>query len=77
MSRHHFESGQSVFELNRGEHHDHIVCVECGKVEEFYDETIEKRQRAAAAERGFESTITRSSSTEIALGRSVPGAKSR
>jgi len=53
VSRLHFESGQSVFELNRGEHHDHIVCIDCGKVEEFYDETIEKRQRAIADKRGF------------------------
>jgi len=53
VSRHHFESGQSVFELNRGEHHDHIVCMECGKVEEFYDDVIEKRQHAVAEERGF------------------------
>ena len=42
--RHHFESGHAVFELERGEHHDHIVCVQCGKVEEFYDQTIEDRQ---------------------------------
>ncbi|MEN8176363.1 MAG: ferric iron uptake transcriptional regulator [Pseudomonadota bacterium] len=53
VERHHFEGGQSVFELNRGSHHDHIVCVYCGEVEEFFDETIEKRQREIAAERGF------------------------
>lgn len=53
VSRHHFEGGQSVFELNRGDHHDHIVCVQCGKVEEFYDETIEKRQRQIASKHGF------------------------
>lgn len=53
VTRHHFENGLSVFELNRGEHHDHIVCVRCGKVEEFYDETIERRQQEIAAEKGF------------------------
>lgn len=53
VSRLHFESGQSFFELNRGEHHDHIVCLDCGKVEEFFDETIEKRQRSIADKRGF------------------------
>ncbi|MGQ0442720.1 MAG: ferric iron uptake transcriptional regulator, partial [Methylophilaceae bacterium] len=41
LSRHHFESGKAVFELNEGTHHDHIVCVKCGRVEEFYDEEIE------------------------------------
>lgn len=53
VERHHFEGGQAVFELNRGSHHDHIVCVQCGRVEEFYDETIEKCQRRLAEERGF------------------------
>jgi Fur family ferric uptake transcriptional regulator len=53
VARHHFEGGQSVFELNRGDHHDHIVCVQCGRVEEFFDETIEKRQRSIARDRGF------------------------
>lgn len=51
--RHHFEGGNSVFELNRGEHHDHIICVDCGAVAEFYDETIEERQKAIAQERNF------------------------
>lgn len=54
VERHKFEDGYSVFELDRGEHHDHIVCVTCGKVEEFLDETIEQRQREIAAERGYE-----------------------
>jgi Fur family ferric uptake transcriptional regulator len=54
VERHNFEGGFSVFEINRGEHHDHIVCVLCGKVEEFVDETIEKRQQEVADERGFE-----------------------
>lgn len=53
LIRHHFESGKAVFELNGGEHHDHIVCVKCGHVEEFYDEEIERRQENAAASRGF------------------------
>ena len=53
LQRHHFESGKAVFELNEGTHHDHIVCVKCGRVEEFYDEEIEKRQKDAAESRGF------------------------
>ena len=54
LSRSHFESGKSVFELNEGQHHDHLVCLSCGRVEEFYDAEIERRQRAVATERGFE-----------------------
>jgi len=53
LIRHHFESGKAVFELNSGGHHDHIVCVKCGRVEEFYDAEIEKRQESAAAKLGF------------------------
>jgi Fur family ferric uptake transcriptional regulator len=53
VKRHHFEGGNSVFELNRGEHHDHMVCVECGHVEEFSDEVIEKRQQEIAGQKGF------------------------
>jgi len=53
LVRHHFESGKAVFEMNEGSHHDHIVCVKCGRVEEFYDEEIEKRQKAAAEKYGF------------------------
>jgi len=53
LARSHFESGKSVFELNEGKHHDHLVCVVCGKVEEFYDAEIEARQQAIAAERGY------------------------
>jgi Fur family ferric uptake transcriptional regulator len=53
VTRHHFEGGLAVFELNRGGHHDHIVCVSCGRVEEFFDETIERRQQEIAAEKGF------------------------
>ncbi len=56
VERHHFESGQAVFELSEKGHHDHIVCVACGKVEEFFDEMIESRQREVAAEKGYEVT---------------------
>ena len=54
VSRHHFESGHAVFELERGSHHDHVVCVQCGKVEEFYDQTIEDRQKAVVGKMGFD-----------------------
>ncbi len=54
LVRHHFESGKAVFELNEGHHHDHLVCMNCGRVEEFYDSEIEKRQMKIAKERGFE-----------------------
>ncbi len=54
ITRHHFEGGQAVFELERGPHHDHIVCIHCGRVEEFYDEVIEKRQRSIAEKLGFD-----------------------
>ena len=54
LVRHHFESGKAVFELNEGKHHDHLVCMDCGRVEEFFDAEIEKRQRAVAQARGFE-----------------------
>jgi Fur family ferric uptake transcriptional regulator len=53
LIRHHFESGKSVFELNQGGHHDHLVCLQCGRVEEFFDSDIEKRQEKIAKERGF------------------------
>ncbi|HEX5127589.1 MAG TPA: ferric iron uptake transcriptional regulator [Rhodocyclaceae bacterium] len=56
LKRHHFESGKAVFELNEGNHHDHIVCLDCGRVEEFYDPAIEERQHAVAAARGFKLT---------------------
>ena len=54
LVRHHFESGKAVFELNQGGHHDHLVCVQCGRVEEFFDPEIEKRQAKIAKERGFQ-----------------------
>ena len=52
VTRHHFEGGTAVFELNRGDHHDHVVCVDCGRVEEFSDPAIEERQAAAARSHG-------------------------
>ena len=51
--RHHFESGQAVFELERGHHHDHLICVKCGKIVEFVDESIEAKQEQIAEENGF------------------------
>jgi len=54
LSRNHFESGKAVFELNEGHHHDHLVCLTCGKVEEFFDPEIESRQHKIAMDRGFE-----------------------
>lgn len=54
VKRHYFEGGQSVFEFNQGDHHDHIVCLQCGKIEEFYDDVIEQRQRSIADRSGFE-----------------------
>lgn len=56
LIRSHFESGKAVYELDEGQHHDHLVCLDCGKVEEFYDAEIEKRQHAVAKAKGF--TIT-------------------
>ncbi len=56
VTRHHFEGGHSVFELNQGQHHDHIVCVKCGRVDEFMDGEIEKRQQQIATSKGYEIT---------------------
>jgi len=53
LERHHFESGKAVFEIKAGKHHDHLVCITCGRVEEFYDEEIERRQKKIAKDRGF------------------------
>ena len=53
LVRHHFESGKAVYELNEGRHHDHLVCMQCGRVEEFFDSEIERRQNEIAQERGF------------------------
>ena len=54
LVRRHFEAGRAVFELNEGTHHDHLVCLTCGRVEEFVDAEIEQRQKIVALERGFE-----------------------
>lgn len=54
VTRHYFEGGQALFELNRGRHHDHIVCVQCGKVEEFVDDVIEDRQSRIANQHNFD-----------------------
>jgi len=53
LSRNNFESGKAIFELNEGKHHDHLVCLDCGRVEEFFDSEIEQRQQSIARERGF------------------------
>jgi Fur family ferric uptake transcriptional regulator len=54
LVRSNFESGKAVYELNEGHHHDHLVCLDCGRVEEFYDPAIEQRQQTIALSRGFE-----------------------
>ena len=54
LVRHHFEGNKAVYELNEGAHHDHLVCLQCGRVEEFYDGEIEKRQNEVARQRGFQ-----------------------
>ncbi len=54
LTRSNFESGKAVFELNEGQHHDHLVCLDCGRVEEFYDAQIEQRQREVTISRGFD-----------------------
>lgn len=56
VKRHHFEGGRSVFELSSNDHHDHMVCVKCGTVKEFYDPTIEERQQQIAEQAGFQVT---------------------
>ena len=56
VKRHHFEGGHSVFELNQGDHHDHILCVKCGRVDEFVDEIIEQHQKDIATRLGYELT---------------------
>ena len=56
INRHNFEGGFSVFELSQGEHHDHLVCVKCGRVEEFVDEVIEERQKMIAERVQFKMT---------------------
>lgn len=56
VARHNFESGHSVYEINQGQHHDHILCIRCGKVDEFLDEVIEQRQKEIAKQSGYEMT---------------------
>ena len=56
VTRHHFEGGNSIFELNKGIHHDHIVCMKCGKIDEFTDDVIEKRQKSIAEKLGYKLT---------------------
>jgi len=56
LRRHNFEGGHSIFEIEQGEHHDHLVCVDCGRVEEFVDEVIERTQESIAKKAGFEIT---------------------
>ena len=56
VTRHHFEGTNSVFEIERGTHHDHIVCVKCGRVDEFVDEVIELRQKEIAERKGYRMT---------------------
>jgi Fur family ferric uptake transcriptional regulator len=53
LSRSNFEGGKAIYELNEGQHHDHLVCLDCGKVEEFFDADIENRQHAVAKAKGF------------------------
>ena len=53
LTRSNFEGGKAVYELNEGQHHDHLVCLDCGKVEEFFDAEIESRQNAVAQSKGF------------------------
>ena len=53
LKRHHFETGKAVFEMDEGGHHDHLVCLQCGRLEEFFDPEIEKRQTRVARDRGF------------------------
>ena len=72
LVRHHFESGKAVFELNEGGHHDHLVCLQCGRVEEFYDSEIEKRQsEGRQGARLRRSTTTSSTSTPTASRRTA------
>ena len=56
VTRHHFETGHSVFELNQGTHHDHLVCIHCGTVVEFVNQEIEQLQNSIAKQAGFEMT---------------------
>jgi Fur family ferric uptake transcriptional regulator len=57
LTRSNFESGKAVYELNEGQHHDHLVCLDCGHVEEFYDPQIEERQQLVASSRGDRKSV--------------------
>ena len=54
LSRNNFEGGKAIYELDEGQHHDHLVCMDCGRVEEFFDPEIESRQQRIAKAKGFE-----------------------
>ena len=56
VMRHHFEGGQAVFELDRGKHHDHLICIKCGKIVEFLNSSIEEQQKKIAEDNGFKIT---------------------
>ena len=56
VMRHHFEGGQAVFELDRGKHHDHLICIKCGKIVEFVNSSIEDQQKKIAEDNGFKIT---------------------
>ena len=77
VTRHHFEDGMAVFELNQGAHHDHIVCLDCGRVEEFVDGGIEERQNAVAIASASRSATTRWSCTGIAARSTARASASR
>ena len=68
LKRSNFESGKAVFELEQGQHHDHLVCLQCGRVEEFYDAEIEKRQASIARERGFSNAAKKDSTGVCFIG---------
>ena len=72
LSRNHFETGKAVFELNEGKHHDHLVCLDCGRVEEFFDAEIERRQKSGRRRPAASSCrTTRSRSTPPAPRRTA------
>ncbi|QRN41862.1 MAG: ferric iron uptake transcriptional regulator [Neisseriaceae bacterium] len=53
LTRHHFDTGKAVYELNTGDHHDHIICIRCGKVSEFFDTEMEELQEKIASKHGY------------------------
>ena len=72
LSRNHFEAGRAVYELRDDQHHDHLVCLDCGHVEEFFNPEIEKQQHAVARPRASRSPTTRSACTRIASSATAP-----